>query len=138
MGNCFKRSTTDDISLLRGTDSVRETSSDPVGPPSYQVHSLTVKCLLFKLNSYCTIKLGSFTLKQYCGSSQSNRLADAIFTKYMFLRTFVHRYILCCPLPSPLIHLSNIYFKRNFARLCLCTQLNRVSQLGILMGSWRQ
>ncbi|XP_019765265.1 RING finger protein 11 [Dendroctonus ponderosae] len=36
MGNCFKRSTTDDISLLRGTDSVRETSSDPVGPPSYQ------------------------------------------------------------------------------------------------------
>ncbi|KAF7269560.1 ring finger protein 11 [Rhynchophorus ferrugineus] len=36
MGNCLKRSTTDDISLLRGTDSVREASSDPVGPPSYQ------------------------------------------------------------------------------------------------------
>lgn len=36
MGNCFKRSTTDDISLLRGSDSVRESSSDPVGPPSYQ------------------------------------------------------------------------------------------------------
>ncbi|CAG9759904.1 unnamed protein product [Ceutorhynchus assimilis] len=36
MGNCFKRSTTDDISLLRGSDSVREPSSDPVGPPSYQ------------------------------------------------------------------------------------------------------
>ncbi|KAL1493408.1 hypothetical protein ABEB36_011468 [Hypothenemus hampei] len=36
MGNCFKRSTTDDISLLRGTDSIRDSSSDPVEPPSYQ------------------------------------------------------------------------------------------------------
>ncbi|XP_050314271.1 RING finger protein 11 [Anthonomus grandis grandis] len=39
MGNCFKRSTTDDISLLRGGDNLRETgSSDPVGvgPPNYQ------------------------------------------------------------------------------------------------------
>lgn len=36
MGNCLKRSTTDDISLLRGSDSIREASSDPVGLPSYQ------------------------------------------------------------------------------------------------------
>ncbi|CAG9828239.1 unnamed protein product [Diabrotica balteata] len=34
--NCFKRSTTDDISLLRGSDSVRESSSDQLGPPAYQ------------------------------------------------------------------------------------------------------
>ncbi|GLV43189.1 Ring finger protein 11 [Carabus blaptoides fortunei] len=31
MGNCLKRSTTDDISLLRGNDSVRESSSDQLG-----------------------------------------------------------------------------------------------------------
>lgn len=37
MGNCFKRSSTDDISLLRGADSIREPSLDPVGPPDYQV-----------------------------------------------------------------------------------------------------
>jgi len=36
MGNCLKRSTTDDISLLRGSDSVRESSSDQLGPTSYQ------------------------------------------------------------------------------------------------------
>nr|CAH7763070.1 unnamed protein product [Callosobruchus chinensis]CAI5853773.1 unnamed protein product [Callosobruchus analis] len=36
MGNCFKRSTTDDISLLRGSDSVRESSADQLGPPAYQ------------------------------------------------------------------------------------------------------
>jgi len=36
MGNCLKRTTTDDISLLRGTDSVRETSSDQLGPSPYQ------------------------------------------------------------------------------------------------------
>ncbi|CAH1378335.1 hypothetical protein Zmor_002718 [Zophobas morio] len=36
MGNCLKRSTTDDISLLRGSDSVRESSSDQLGPPNYQ------------------------------------------------------------------------------------------------------
>ncbi|XP_018322559.1 RING finger protein 11 [Agrilus planipennis] len=33
MGNCLKRSTTDDISLLRGSDSVRESSSDQLGQP---------------------------------------------------------------------------------------------------------
>lgn len=37
MGNCLKRSTTDDISLLRGNDSVRESSSDQLTPPNYQV-----------------------------------------------------------------------------------------------------
>lgn len=37
MGNCLKRSTTDDISLLRGSDSVRESSSDQLGPSPYQV-----------------------------------------------------------------------------------------------------
>lgn len=37
MGNCLKRATTDDISLLRGSDSVRETSSDQLGPSPYQV-----------------------------------------------------------------------------------------------------
>ncbi|KAF5273381.1 hypothetical protein FQR65_LT04673 [Abscondita terminalis] len=36
MGNCLKRSTTDDISLLRGNDSVRESSSDQLGPSLYQ------------------------------------------------------------------------------------------------------
>ncbi|KAK5639138.1 hypothetical protein RI129_011630 [Pyrocoelia pectoralis] len=36
MGNCLKRSTTDDISLLRGSDSVRESSSDQLGPSPYQ------------------------------------------------------------------------------------------------------
>ncbi|XP_045482313.1 RING finger protein 11 [Harmonia axyridis] len=36
MGNCLKRSTTDDISLLRGNDSVRESSSDQLTPPNYQ------------------------------------------------------------------------------------------------------
>lgn len=36
MGNCLKRSTNDDISLLRGSDSVRETSSDQLGPTPYQ------------------------------------------------------------------------------------------------------
>ncbi|XP_017781030.1 PREDICTED: RING finger protein 11 [Nicrophorus vespilloides] len=36
MGNCLKRATTDDISLLRGSDSVRETSSDQLGPSPYQ------------------------------------------------------------------------------------------------------
>ncbi|EFA11882.1 RING finger protein 11 [Tribolium castaneum] len=36
MGNCLKRSTTDDISLLRGSDSVRESSSEQLGPPNYQ------------------------------------------------------------------------------------------------------
>ncbi|CAG9855087.1 unnamed protein product [Phyllotreta striolata] len=36
MGNCLRRSTTDDISLLRGSDSVRESSSDQLGPPAYQ------------------------------------------------------------------------------------------------------
>lgn len=39
MGNCLKRSTTDDISLLRGSDSVRESSSDQLGSTSaYQVN----------------------------------------------------------------------------------------------------
>ncbi|KAJ8936445.1 hypothetical protein NQ314_012307 [Rhamnusium bicolor] len=42
MGNCFKRSTTDDISLLRGSDSVRESSSDQLGPPAYQ-ETLTIQ-----------------------------------------------------------------------------------------------
>lgn len=36
MGNCLKRATTDDISLLRGSDSVRETSSDQLGSSPYQ------------------------------------------------------------------------------------------------------
>lgn len=37
MGNCLKRATNDDISLLRGNDSVRETSSDQLGPTLDQV-----------------------------------------------------------------------------------------------------
>lgn len=41
MGNCLKRSTTDDISLLRGSDSVRESSSEQLGSSSaYQVNIL--------------------------------------------------------------------------------------------------
>lgn len=43
MGNCLKRSTTDDISLLRGSDSVRESSSDQLGPPAYQVEALPIQ-----------------------------------------------------------------------------------------------
>lgn len=42
MGNCLKRSTTDDISLLRGSDSVRESSSDQLGSSAaYQVSTRT-------------------------------------------------------------------------------------------------
>ncbi|XP_026473405.1 RING finger protein 11 [Ctenocephalides felis] len=36
MGNCLKRSTADDISLLRGHDSGRESSSEQLGPPHFQ------------------------------------------------------------------------------------------------------
>lgn len=43
MGNCLKRSTTDDISLLRGSDSVRESSSDQLGPPNYQVRTQYIR-----------------------------------------------------------------------------------------------
>ncbi|KAJ8955337.1 hypothetical protein NQ318_003431 [Aromia moschata] len=45
MGNCLKRSTTDDISLLRGSDSVRESSSDQLGPPAYQGNAPNPSCL---------------------------------------------------------------------------------------------
>lgn len=37
MGNCFKRATTDDLSLLRGSDSLRDTFSNQLGSPPYQV-----------------------------------------------------------------------------------------------------
>lgn len=37
MGNCLKRSTTDEISLLRGSDSAREASSDQLSASLYQV-----------------------------------------------------------------------------------------------------
>lgn len=37
MGNCLKRSTTDEISLLRGSDSPREPSSDQLAASVYQV-----------------------------------------------------------------------------------------------------
>lgn len=38
MGNCLKRSTTDEISLLRGTDTAREPSSDQLAASLYQVN----------------------------------------------------------------------------------------------------
>lgn len=37
MGNCLKRSTADDISLLRGNESSRD-SSDQIGPAPYAVN----------------------------------------------------------------------------------------------------
>lgn len=37
MGNCLKRSTSDDIRLIRESETIRDNSSDPLGPPpSYQ------------------------------------------------------------------------------------------------------
>jgi len=33
MGNCLKGQTSDDISLLRGSENVRESSADQLGPP---------------------------------------------------------------------------------------------------------
>ncbi|KAK9758443.1 Fz domain [Popillia japonica] len=47
MGNCFKRATTDDLSLLRGSDSIRETFSNQLGSaaaPPYQ-EALTVQSI---------------------------------------------------------------------------------------------
>lgn len=37
MGNCLKSSTTDEISLLRGSDNPREPSSDQLTTSPYQV-----------------------------------------------------------------------------------------------------
>jgi hypothetical protein len=47
MGNCLKGSTADDISLLRGSDGTRDSSSsDQLGPPPpYQVNLF---CLITK------------------------------------------------------------------------------------------
>lgn len=47
MGNCLKGSTADDISLLRGSDGTRDSSSsDQLGPPPpYQV---ILSCLITK------------------------------------------------------------------------------------------
>lgn len=36
MGNCLKKSNTDDISLLRGSDRIRESSSDQLATPNYE------------------------------------------------------------------------------------------------------
>ncbi|KRT84460.1 zinc finger protein [Oryctes borbonicus] len=44
MGNCFKRATTDDLSLLRGSDSIRETFSNQLGSSPYQ-EALTVQSI---------------------------------------------------------------------------------------------
>lgn len=44
MGNCFKRATTDDLSLLRGSDSLRDTFSNQLGSPPYQ-EILTVQSI---------------------------------------------------------------------------------------------
>ncbi|GJQ67506.1 hypothetical protein Trydic_g5141 [Trypoxylus dichotomus] len=44
MGNCFKRATTDDLSLLRGSDSIRETFSNQLGSSPYQ-ETLTVQSI---------------------------------------------------------------------------------------------
>lgn len=47
MGNCLKRATNDDISLLRGSDSVRETSSDQLGPTLDQVSNIALLYIEF-------------------------------------------------------------------------------------------
>lgn len=55
MGNCLKRSQTDDISLLRDTPSSNEDSStirEPVDQPSYYaVSQCTIQCPPFSLTS---------------------------------------------------------------------------------------
>lgn len=58
MGNCLKRSTTDDISLLRGSDSVRESSSDQLGPPAYQVSTNQLFTNIVN-NNYLSVKIGN-------------------------------------------------------------------------------
>lgn len=44
MGNCLKRSTTDEISLLRGGDSTREPSADQLTASLYQVSLIIIHC----------------------------------------------------------------------------------------------
>lgn len=42
MGNCLKRSTADDISLLRGNESSRD-SSDQIGPAPFAVNDFGIQ-----------------------------------------------------------------------------------------------
>lgn len=51
MGNCFKRSTTDDISLLRGGNEPNRESTEQLGPsPLYSVSSFLLRTPLVSVD----------------------------------------------------------------------------------------
>lgn len=59
MGNCLKRSTSDDIRLIRENETIRDSSSDPLGPPpSYQetvTHQTNLPIYYPSPNVSCTV-----------------------------------------------------------------------------------
>jgi hypothetical protein len=89
MGNCLKTPTTDDISLLRGSDSQSDShhdTSDLGPPPPYQVrfytvvvcHLAFVLCLYFVTMKVLCVKFGTvthlfgFTASEYSATSVFN------------------------------------------------------------------